>query len=93
MHEFIERQNTNTIVKRLNTTPCVALLGARQSGKSTLAGVILEQFGKLNQRLPKVSQKRNWSWHLQSLEKVPYTCIFRKYRVFQPNAYCHKNSY
>jgi len=42
MHKIIKRKLTNTIIKRLKTNPAVALLGARQVGKSTIAGMILD---------------------------------------------------
>lgn len=35
---------TDTIIDRLKTNPAVALLGARQVGKSTIAGMIIENF-------------------------------------------------
>lgn len=44
MHTLIKRKLTDTIVKRLKTNPAVALLGARQVGKSTIAGMVLEYF-------------------------------------------------
>jgi len=44
MHKIIERNITDTIIDRLNTNPAVALLGARQVGKSTIAGMIIEHF-------------------------------------------------
>ena len=44
MHGLIERQIKNTIIQRLNNNPAVALLGARQTGKSTLAGMIIKEF-------------------------------------------------
>jgi predicted AAA+ superfamily ATPase len=43
MHELITRKLTATIIKRLQTNPAVALLGARQVGKSTIAEMVLEQ--------------------------------------------------
>lgn len=44
MHGYINRNITQLIKKRLNSNPAVALLGARQVGKSTLAENILEQY-------------------------------------------------
>ncbi|MBU8911826.1 MAG: ATP-binding protein [Desulfobacterales bacterium] len=44
MHKIIERNITDTIIARLKTNPAVALLGARQVGKSTIAGMIIENF-------------------------------------------------
>lgn len=44
MHGYINRNITQLIKKRLNSNPAVALLGARQVGKSTLAEKILEQY-------------------------------------------------
>jgi len=38
MHELIEREIIDIVQTRLNNYPAVALLGARQVGKSTLAG-------------------------------------------------------
>ena len=42
MHGLIKRKLTATITKRLKTNPAVALLGARQVGKSTIAGMVLD---------------------------------------------------
>lgn len=44
MHELVERDITDMVKTRLENYPAVALLGARQVGKSTLAGMII---GKL----------------------------------------------
>jgi len=44
MHGYINRSITSEIVKRLQSNPAVALLGARQAGKSTIAEVIIRQF-------------------------------------------------
>ncbi|MCK5097050.1 MAG: AAA family ATPase, partial [Desulfobacteraceae bacterium] len=44
MHKIIKRNITATIIDRLKTNPAVALLGARQVGKSTIAGMIIENF-------------------------------------------------
>jgi len=44
MQGYRERNILSDIVKRLHTNPAVALLGARQVGKSTLAEMIIEQF-------------------------------------------------
>ena len=44
MHQTIKRNITDTIIDRLKTNPAVALLGARQVGKSTIAGMIIEKF-------------------------------------------------
>jgi predicted AAA+ superfamily ATPase len=44
MHKIIKRNITATIIDRLLTNPAVALLGARQVGKSTIAGMIIEKF-------------------------------------------------
>jgi predicted AAA+ superfamily ATPase len=46
MHEFIEREITDTVKTRLKNYPAVALLGARQVGKSTIAGMVIEQLPK-----------------------------------------------
>ncbi len=46
MHSLIKRSLTDTVLKRLKTNPAVALLGARQVGKSTLAEMILPHFTK-----------------------------------------------
>jgi len=43
MHRLIQRDITNTVKTRLKNYPAVALLGARQVGKSTIAGVIIEK--------------------------------------------------
>jgi len=44
MHGYRPRNVVADIVNRLRTNPAVALLGARQVGKSTLAEMIAEQF-------------------------------------------------
>ena len=44
MHKIIKRNITATIIDRLLTNSAVALLGARQVGKSTIAGMIIEKF-------------------------------------------------
>ncbi len=45
MHRIIDRDKiTSTILTRLDKNPAVALLGARQVGKSTLAGMVMEEF-------------------------------------------------
>ncbi len=45
MHTIIKRNDiASTILFRLKSNPAVALLGARQVGKSTLAGMIMENF-------------------------------------------------
>lgn len=44
MHGYIHRDLENTILKRLRSNPAVALLGARQVGKSTLAENILSHY-------------------------------------------------
>ncbi len=43
MHSYIERYLTNKIQKRLTEIPAVAILGARQVGKSTLAKKIISK--------------------------------------------------
>ncbi len=44
MHGLIERSCIPIIKSRLKTNPAVALLGARQVGKSTIAGLLMEEF-------------------------------------------------
>jgi predicted AAA+ superfamily ATPase len=44
MHRLIDRNITSTVRERLRTTQAVALLGARQVGKSTIAGMVLKDF-------------------------------------------------
>ena len=44
MHKIIDRNITRDIIKRLKNFPAVALLGARQVGKSTIAEEIIKQF-------------------------------------------------
>lgn len=44
MHGYIHRDLESTILKRLRSNPAVALLGARQVGKSTLAENILSHY-------------------------------------------------
>lgn len=45
MHDYIGRDVlVSTIKKRLDSNPAVALLGARQVGKSTIAGILLKQY-------------------------------------------------
>ncbi len=41
MHKILARNITQTVLKRLKTNPAVALLGARQVGKSTVAEMVL----------------------------------------------------
>ena len=48
MHKLIKREITATVKTRLKNYPAVALLGARQVGKSTLAGMIIEQIIQIN---------------------------------------------
>ena len=42
MHKLIQREITATVETRLSHYPAVALLGARQTGKTTIAGMVLE---------------------------------------------------
>jgi len=44
MHEYLIRHSSQTVINRLKQNPAVALLGARQVGKSTLAKHILVEF-------------------------------------------------
>jgi predicted AAA+ superfamily ATPase len=44
MHGLIKRNIENTVKQRLEQNPAVALLGARQVGKSTLAGQIIKNY-------------------------------------------------
>jgi len=44
MHGYIERNILPGVIKRLQANPAVALLGARQVGKSTLAAMVIEQY-------------------------------------------------
>lgn len=44
MQTYYRRQKEETIIKHLSAFPAVALLGARQVGKSTLAKKIIERF-------------------------------------------------
>lgn len=44
MHGIIKRNITRTILKRLKNNPAVALLGARQVGKSTIAEMIIKNY-------------------------------------------------
>jgi uncharacterized protein len=46
MHKLIQREITDTVKTRLKNYPAVALLGARQAGKSTIAGIVIEQIPK-----------------------------------------------
>ena len=46
MQEFIDRHLANTVKRRLQNNPAVAILGPRQCGKTTLAGQIVK---KINQ--------------------------------------------
>ena len=46
MHELIEREIIDTVKTRLKNYPAVALLGARQVGKSTIAGMVIEKIPK-----------------------------------------------
>jgi len=44
MHTIFQREITTTVISRLVTNPAVALLGARQVGKTTLAEMVIEEF-------------------------------------------------
>ncbi|MDQ7049078.1 MAG: ATP-binding protein [Enterobacterales bacterium] len=44
MHSYLPRNVENSILNRLKSNPAVALLGARQVGKSTLAKKIIQHF-------------------------------------------------
>ncbi len=44
MHGLIERDIVNVITNRIQSNPAVALLGARQVGKSTIAEIIVKNF-------------------------------------------------
>ncbi len=44
MHDYVTRSKQQLILKHLESFPCVALLGARQVGKSTLAKEVLSEF-------------------------------------------------
>ncbi len=44
MHGLIKRNIVSTVLRRLKTNPVVALLGARQVGKSTIAEMVLADF-------------------------------------------------
>lgn len=46
MHSLIPRHITDTVKTRLRNYPAVALLGARQVGKSTIAGMVIEKIPK-----------------------------------------------
>ena len=46
MHDLIQREITDTVKRRLKNYPAVALLGARQVGKSTIAGMVIEKIPK-----------------------------------------------
>jgi len=59
MHELIEREITDTVKTRLKTYPAVALLGARQVGKSTIAGMVIEQIPKARLLLNKFGVPSN----------------------------------
>lgn len=44
MHKIIQREITATVIRRLKNNPAVALLGARQVGKSTIAEMAIKEF-------------------------------------------------
>lgn len=44
MHTIIKRDITSTVIHRLKTNPAVALLGARQVGKTTIAEIVIKKF-------------------------------------------------
>lgn len=44
MHEFIHRDIEQTVIQHLKTFPAVAILGPRQSGKSTLVKKMASRF-------------------------------------------------
>ena len=46
MQRIIDRYLTATVKRRLQNNPAVAILGPRQSGKTTLAGQIVKRFNQ-----------------------------------------------
>lgn len=46
MHKIIPRDITKPVSSRLSNFPAVALLGARQVGKTTIASIVIDQFPK-----------------------------------------------
>lgn len=46
MHNLVKREITTTVLNRLKNNPAVALLGARQVGKSTIAEMVISQIPK-----------------------------------------------
>ena len=46
MHTIIPREITQTVISRLSNFPAVALLGARQAGKTTIADIVTKEFPK-----------------------------------------------
>jgi len=46
MQEIIDRHLTDTVKRRLQNNPAVAILGPRQCGKTTLAGQIVKEISQ-----------------------------------------------
>ncbi|MBU2515880.1 ATP-binding protein [bacterium] len=85
MHGIIKRSIADIIIKRLKTNPAVALLGARQVGKSTLAEMVLDyipnsvyldlerpaDFNKLSDPEAFFNQFKDYLIVLDEIQRVP----------------------
>lgn len=78
MHHYIQRDATGRIIHRLREMPAVALLGARQCGKSTLADFLLETIPQsiyLDLERPRDRNKLQDAEAFLSLNKDKLICL------------------
>ena len=78
MHHYIQRDATGQIIQRLREMPAVALLGARQCGKSTLADFLLDRFPRsiyLDLERPRDRNKLQDAEAFFSLNKDKLICL------------------
>jgi len=94
MQSYIRRLHEITIIKHLEVFPAVALLGARQVGKSTLARIILElvdnsiyldledprDFAKLQEPLTFLEENSNSLICIDEVQRYPE--IFQQFRSY-----------
>jgi len=97
MQTYIHRLQEEIILKHLKIFPIVALLGARQVGKSTLAKKILEtvknsiyldledprDFVKLREPLPFLEENKNSLLCIDEVQRYPE--IFQQFRSYLDN--------
>ena len=78
MHHYIQRDTSGRIIQRLREMPAVALLGARQCGKSTLAKFLLETIPQsiyLDLERPRDRNKLRDAEAFLSLNKDKLICL------------------